>query len=92
MCINQIKTAIVSFTRKCKRDHLRAIRLNDMEVKQEAEIKYSTVTLDKNLFWKTEVANISRNTTRALLICRSIAGNKRKCTQMPISRAISRMF
>lgn len=50
-------------------------------MKRETEIKHLGITLDQKLLRKTHFGNIFQKATMAPVACKSIAGQKRGCTQ-----------
>lgn len=76
--INPAKATIEPFTRKCKLNHLRAIRLYGIKANGETKVKYLRIKLDQKLLWKNiyncfdDMQFINWEKTAMLLILRPI--------------------
>lgn len=77
--LNPSKTTLVTFSRKRKLERIRPIHLNGITIKQEKEVKYLGLTLDSKLLWKQHAENVVNKATRALMICRNLAGKSWGC-------------
>lgn len=77
--INPNKTTIITFTRKRLLTHMKPIRLAGVTINQKQEVKYLGVTLDSKLTWKKHAEVVVSKATRALMVCRSLAGKTWGC-------------
>ena len=79
LSINSDKTAVVPFTRKRSLKNLKRIHLDGKEILPSQEVKYLGITLDSKLLWNRHIKNITSKATKALMICRRLAGNRWGC-------------
>lgn len=79
LSLNPRKTTVVPFTRKRKLQHIRPIKLNGEEIMLEKEVKFLGVILDSKLLWKRHMEVVVNKATRALMVCRSLAGKTWGC-------------
>lgn len=80
LSINSAKTIIVPFTRRRKIQLTREIHLSGEIVNQANEVKYLGVTLDSKLLWKKHLEAIINKATKAIMVCRNLAGKNWGCT------------
>ncbi|XP_050311838.1 uncharacterized protein LOC126747328 [Anthonomus grandis grandis] len=80
LSINSAKTTIVPFTRKRKMQPTRDIHLGGQVVHTSDEVKYLGVTLDSKLSWNKHLEFTVNKATKAIMICRNLAGKNWGCS------------
>ncbi|GJQ78524.1 hypothetical protein Trydic_g11638 [Trypoxylus dichotomus] len=76
---NAANTTIVPFTRKRKISNMKDIRLDRTLIEYKSEVKHLGTTLDKKLLSNRHITLTTNKATRALVICRNLAGKTWGC-------------
>ena len=77
--LNASKTTIVAFTNKRKLERLHPIQLGNEIIEMKQEVKYLGMTLDSKLLWNKHADAVAKKATRAIMVCRSLAGKTWGC-------------
>lgn len=77
--VNPSKTTMIPFTNKRKLNNMHPIYLNGEKLEISKETKYLGLILDSKLLWNSHQKAVIYKSTRALMICRRLAGKSWGC-------------
>lgn len=77
--LNATKTCVVPFTRR-RKTNFKQVTINGTPIEWKREVKYLGVTLDSHLNFNQHVAEVTTKATRAMLLCRRLAGKSWGCS------------
>ncbi len=77
--INPLKTTVIPFTKRRSLPGLRILSLGGRELEVSREVKYLGLTLDSTLRWNRHVELTLSKATKALMVCRRLAGRSWGC-------------
>ncbi|XP_049315637.1 uncharacterized protein LOC125779115 [Bactrocera dorsalis] len=77
--INPAKTTVIPFTKRRSLPGLRSLTIGGTAVEMSKEVKFLGLTLDSQLKWSRQLDLTLSKATRALMICRRLAGRSWGC-------------
>ncbi len=79
LSINPQKTTVIPFTKRRSLPGFRILSLGGRELEVSREVKYLGITLDSTLRWNRHMELTLSKATKALMVCRRLAGRSWGC-------------